>query len=253
MTAQEIVKELSKLGDESTKKTLMRHGAKEPIFGVKIGDLKKIQKRIKRNHALALELYDTGISDAMYLAVLVSDPAQMTKKDLDRWLKQAPWPMISDYSVAWVAAESPHGAAMAKKWIASPQESIAVAGWSTYGSLVSITPDDQLDLKEIDQLLGKVQAGIHKAKNRVRYMMNAFVIAVGGAVKPLTARAKAVAKAIGTVEVDMGETACQVPDALAYIQKIEQRGKLGAQAENGHVLGSSANAYRLARLAPVVP
>jgi hypothetical protein len=57
--------------------------------------------------------------------------------------------------------------------------------------------------------------------------MNGFVIAVGGAVVPLTARAKAVAKAIGKVEVDMGGTACTVPDAARYIAKIESMGRLG--------------------------
>ena len=51
----------------------LRHGAKEPFYGVKVGDLKPIQKRIKKDHALALALYDTGVSDAMYLAALIAE------------------------------------------------------------------------------------------------------------------------------------------------------------------------------------
>src|SRR5947209_7953223 len=50
----------------------MKHGAREPFFGVKIEDLKKIQKRIKKDYQLALDLYATGISDAMYLAGLIA-------------------------------------------------------------------------------------------------------------------------------------------------------------------------------------
>ena len=72
-----------------------------------------------------------------------------------------------------------------------------------------------------------MQKEIPGAANLVRYAMNGFVIAVGGAVAPLTTRAKAAAKAIGPVEVDMGETSCQVPDALQYINKIEAAGRLG--------------------------
>ena len=68
MTAEEIVKELKPLGKDSYKKVLLNHGIREPMFGVKIEDMKKIQKRIKKDYQLALELYDTGISDAMYLA-----------------------------------------------------------------------------------------------------------------------------------------------------------------------------------------
>jgi hypothetical protein len=57
--------------------------------------------------------------------------------------------------------------------------------------------------------------------------MNGFVIAAGGGVPKLTAKAKAVAKAVGPVEVNMGDTACNVPDAGAYIAKIEKAGRLG--------------------------
>src|SRR5438128_5126671 len=102
MTADEVVKELKAKGSESIKKVLLKHGAKEPFFGVKVEELKKIQKRIKKNHQLALELYDTGISDAMYLAGLITDDGQMTRKDLQRWVEQAYWYMLSEYTVPWV-------------------------------------------------------------------------------------------------------------------------------------------------------
>ena len=46
-------------------------------------------------------------------------------------------------------------------------------------------------------------------------------------VAPLLAKVKAVAKAIGTVEVDVGDTSCTVPDALEYIAKMEQMGRVG--------------------------
>ena len=89
MTAKEIVEELGTLGSESVKKVLRDHGVKEPFFGVKIGDMKPIQKRIKKDYQLALDLYETGNYDAMYLAGLVADDARMTKKDLNRWVKMA--------------------------------------------------------------------------------------------------------------------------------------------------------------------
>ncbi len=46
MTAQDILTELESPGSENTRKTLTRHGAKDPCFGVKIADLQKIRKRI---------------------------------------------------------------------------------------------------------------------------------------------------------------------------------------------------------------
>jgi 3-methyladenine DNA glycosylase AlkD len=60
MTAKEIVEELRMLGAESIKKVLRNHGMQQPFFGVKISDMKKIQKRIKKDYQLALDLYDTS-------------------------------------------------------------------------------------------------------------------------------------------------------------------------------------------------
>jgi hypothetical protein len=57
--------------------------------------------------------------------------------------------------------------------------------------------------------------------------MNSFVIACGGYLQPLTAQAQIAAKAIGVVEVDMGDTSCQVPFAPEYIEKMHARGSLG--------------------------
>jgi 3-methyladenine DNA glycosylase AlkD len=228
MTADEVLTGLKKLGNESTKKTLLKHGAQEPFFGVKIEDMKKhFVKSIKVNHDLALALYDSGVGDAMYLAGLIADPPKMTKAHLKKWLKTATWPMIAEYTVPWVAAESRFGAELAREWIESKDEKTAAAGWATFASLVNITPDDRLDRAELEKLLGRVQKTIHQSPDRVKYWMNNFVIALGGAVASLTARAKATAKAIGPVEVDMGDTSCRVPDAGASIAKIEKAGRVG--------------------------
>src|SRR5437764_341009 len=108
MNAAEILNELEPLGRDSYKKVLFNHGIKEPVFGVKVEELKKIQKRVKQDYRLALDLYDTGVYDAMYLAGLIADDAKMTKKDLNRWAEDANCASLSEYTVAWVAAESHH-------------------------------------------------------------------------------------------------------------------------------------------------
>lgn len=41
MTIEQIMKDLEKMGTPSVKKIFINHGAKEPLFGVKIADLKK--------------------------------------------------------------------------------------------------------------------------------------------------------------------------------------------------------------------
>ncbi|MBE7494227.1 MAG: DNA alkylation repair protein [Verrucomicrobiaceae bacterium] len=219
MTLDETMKLLASKGTEQTRKTHRRHGAPEPMFGVKIGDLKPIVKQIKGDQALAMQLYATGNSDAMYLAGLVADGSKMKRAELERWVKGATWHMISGCTVPWVAAEHPDAIEIALKWIDSPKEPIAVAGWATLSNVVTTTPDEKLPMKQIGMLLDHVVKTIHKSPNRVRYAMNNFVISCGTYVAPLADKAVAAAKKIGRVEVDMGQTDCQVPDAERYILK----------------------------------
>lgn len=232
MTANEVLTQFQKLGKESYRQTFLRHGAPESILGVSVGDMKKIQKKIKKDHALALELYDTGISDAMYFSALISEPQKMTKPQLQKWVKGATWHMLSYYTVPWVAAESRFGAELAREWIESKKELVASAGWSTWSSLVSIKPDSELDLTELEKLLDRVVKQIHGSPNLVRESMNCFIIAVGSYVTPLSFKAKATAKAVGKVEVDKGDTACKVPDAFAYIEMVEQKGRAGKKRKS---------------------
>ena len=227
MTINEVMIQLEKMGDERTKSTLMKHGAKEPFFGVKVGDLKKIVKKVKKNHELSLELYATGNSDAMYLAGLIADEKQITKAQLQQWVQKAYWYYISEYTVPWVAAESPYGWELALEWITSKDDKIIAAGWATLSSLVSYKKDEELDHDKLYELLDFVGDHIHKSPNRVRYTMNNFVIAVASGVNPLTEKAIETAQKIGKVSVDMNGTACKVPLATAYIQKIIDRGAIG--------------------------
>jgi 3-methyladenine DNA glycosylase AlkD len=231
MTVAEIMKELKSQGNESYRKILRNHGINESL-GVKIEYLKKIQKRIKKDYRLALQLYDTGIYDARYLAGLIADETKMTKKDLQHWLATAECDALCGFTVSWVAAESKHGRELALEWIDSKKESVACAGWSTLSSLVAITDDASLDMAELKKLLARVQKTIHKQPDRVRYAMNGFVIAVGTYVADLTEAALKAGTSIGAVRVDMGNTSCEVPFAPEYIKKAQKRGRIGKKRES---------------------
>ena len=209
-TVDQVLTELKKKGSAQTRKTFLRHGAPSDIFGVKIGDLKTVAKKIRGNQSLACELYETGNSDAMYLAGIVADGSQMSKAQLEAWAKGATWHMLAEYTVPGVATESPYAHDLALKWIKSKKELVASSGWCTYAGIVATRPDEELDLGEIEELLNHIVNQIHAAPNYVRSTMNGFVIAVGTYVKPLLKQAKRAAKTIGAVSVDMGDTAPMV-------------------------------------------
>jgi len=223
MTAKEVISQLESLGSESTKNILLKHGAREPFFGVKVGDMKPLQKKIKKNYELAIDLYDSGISDAMYLAGLIADETKMTKADLQKWVENAYWYMLSEFTVPWVAAESIYGWELAMEWIDSDNELICAAGWATLSNLASYKKDEELDLEKYSELLDYIADNIHLAENRVRYCMNNYVISVGSYISSLRQKSYQTANKIGIVKVDMGGTSCKVPDAYSYIDKVLAR------------------------------
>lgn len=227
-TAGEILAALKPLGKESYKRVMTRnHGVSEPIYGVPISELKKFQKSIRKDNQLALDLYDSGVYDAMYLAGLIADDARMTEADLQRWAAKAVGGCLPGTTVPSVAAGSPAGPALAARWIQDADPRIASIGWATYSARLSVADDADLDLADIRRRLVHIRKSIHSAPDVVRYQMNNFVIAVGCYVASLTELALQTAQAVGPVQADLGNNDCQVPDAANYILKVQKLGRLG--------------------------
>jgi hypothetical protein len=221
MTLDQVMSALAAKGSESTKRTFLRHGAKEPFFGVKVGDMKIIIKELKLKgaQALALQLYATGNSDAQYLAGMIADGAKMTRAQIQKWADSASWKMVGNTTVPWVASEHSEGFPLALKWIDSPKGGIACSGWNTLGALAATVPDEELQVKQFGKLLDRVARTLKSSPDEVRYTMNGFVIASGTYIAPLADQAIATARKLGRVEIDMGDTDCKIPDAEIYILK----------------------------------
>lgn len=232
MNYSEVMSDLQQKGSEQTKKIFTRHGAREPYYGVKVADLKILQKKIKTDHHLALQLFDSGNSDAMYLAGMIADPKLFQKDVLQNWAEKAYWYMISEFTVAGVTAESRFGWELASEWINSDKENIASAGWATYSWLVSLTPNNEIDVKLIETLLLTIKEKIHSSQNRVRYTMNGFIISVGAYIPDFKETALKAADFIGKVKVFMGQTSCKVPDARPYIENIYSMGRAGKKRKS---------------------
>jgi 3-methyladenine DNA glycosylase AlkD len=211
------MKTLEKAGSAQTKKTYLRHGAIEPLFGVTLSGMKGLFKRIGVDHDLALALWDTGNFDARTLAFKIADPARMAAKDLDRWTRETTARGFVLYP-AMLAAEGPDGLATAKRWLASSNERERSAGWTLVGQLAA--RDETVPDAWFSERLAEIEKGVRSAPNAVREAMNGALITIGGRSPALRKSALAAAKRIGAVEVDHGDTACKTPEAGAYIEKM---------------------------------
>jgi 3-methyladenine DNA glycosylase AlkD len=220
MSLAEVMKFLEKSGSEQTRKTYTRHGATGPMFGVAFGTLSALQKRIRVDHDLALKLWDTGNVDARNLAMKIADPAAIEPSDLDRWARENPMRMCGLY-VGSLAQESAHGPAKAKEWLASSDDRLRASGWTLIGVLAN--RDEKTPDETYARYLAQIEKSIHSAANEVKAAMNGALIAIGGRSPGLRKAATAAARRIGKVEVDHGDTACETPDAVPYIEKMWAR------------------------------
>lgn len=227
MELNEVMSYLESKGSEQTRKIFTKHGAPGNFYGVKVADLKVIQKKIKTNHTLATELYNTGNSDAQYLAGLIADPKAFTESDFEKWATLAEWYMITEYAVAWNLAESPLCITICDKWINGTDVKLQECAWAALSAHLVVAQNDSLDQTYLLALTNKIENEIHQADNRVRYCMNGFIIALGSAFAELTDTCKAIGDRIGTVEVFMGETSCKVPVIRPYLDNIESKGRIG--------------------------
>ena len=227
MELKEIMDELKSLGKERMKKIYMSNGAKEPVFGVTINDMKPIFKKIKYNQSLAEQLYATGNYDAMYLAGMIAEPKKMAEEDFNRWIDGAYFYMISEFIVAVTLAEADIAFSVADRWIDSGKELTMSAGWSCYEWLLGTRKDSEFDKDKLLEMLNRVRDTIHNQPARVKYAMNNFIISVGISYLPLHEEAKKVAQEVGKVDVFMGKKIYQTSVAIEYIQNGVDKGKIG--------------------------
>lgn len=217
MTLAETMALLEKAGSAQTRKTYLRHGATEPLFGVSFATFKQLVMRIGVDHELALQLWDTGNLDARILAIKVADPARMTPGDLDRWARTPLGQFCGDY-VALLTAEGPHASAKAAKWLASKDAAEGTVAWRLVASLAmrdAATPETWFA-----ERLREIETTIHEAPNSQRLAMNHALISIGGRSPALRDAALAAAKRIGHVEIDHGDTSCKTPDPKSYVEKM---------------------------------
>jgi len=227
MDSQTVMQELEALGKERSKRMYISNGAHEPVFGVATGAMKPIARKIKKDQALAEELYATGNYDAMYFAGVIADPKAMTEADFGRWIDGAYFYMLSDYVVAVTLAEADIAQDVADKWIASGEELKMSAGWSCYCWLLGNRKDEEFSETKLAGMLKQVKETIHDAPERTKSAMSNFVTTVGVSYVPLHELALQTAKEIGPVEMVREGKKNSTLKAADDIQKQVERGKIG--------------------------
>lgn len=219
MTFDEAMAALEAAGTEETRRTYLRHGASEPLFGVKFGDLRPMARRIGTDHALAEQLWASGNADARLLACMVADPAQVSEAELDAWLEDIDNYFLVDIFVAEMASKTPGRVERAERWIASDRDRTAQAGWDLM-NLVALSDEDVAD-DYLAAQLRLIAQRIEGYGNWTRRSASNAITGIGLRNDVLEAAARRTASTMGQVEFDPGQTSCVMPDPIEYLEKTK--------------------------------
>ncbi len=184
-------------------------------------EIAKLQKKIKVDHALALELWKTGNAEARILALQIADPEKLTRADADGLLKDGPVRFLGCY-LSGLLARSPIADETMRSWMKSTDEFAREMGYAILSVRLKDDPDSVSDA-DAEKVLATIETEIQRSPNWARYAMNGALISIGVYKPALRKKAIEAAKRIGKVEVDHGETYCKTPDAVLYIEKASKR------------------------------
>ena len=221
MKYEEIMEQLKSLGTSQNVKKYIRHGAGPDLFGVSFGNLNKIAKKLKINHEVGLQLWESGNMDAQLLATRIMDPQLISREMIEKWIKEISYYVLLDDFVFKVVVKTPFAQELMLIWIESTKEWIGRAGWNILNNYALYHKD--LPDSFFEPYLSKLEAQLQTSKNRTKQAMNNTLIAIGIKSAELAEKAITVARKIGKVTVNHGKTACKTPIAEDYIIKSRKR------------------------------
>jgi 3-methyladenine DNA glycosylase AlkD len=87
-SATALLAELKRKGSRKNVKGMARYGiVARKAFGVSVGTVRSIAKRVGRDHELAAQLWKSGWFEARLLAVFIEDPRLVTSRQMDAWAR----------------------------------------------------------------------------------------------------------------------------------------------------------------------
>ena len=218
MTKAQALKRLKALGDEKVRKLAVREGAIEQ-FGAPLGEIRKIAKEIKSNHALGLQLWETGNADARLLAVLLMKPKQLTNEELDELVRSVCCWQVADWINAYIVKKHPGNEELRVAWMDDDNAMAARAGWNlTYERIQKDA--DGLDLKG---LLDRIEAEMADADRTSQWTMNFALAAIGIHHAKHRKRALKIGEKLGVFADYPTAKGCTSPYAPIWINEMVSR------------------------------
>ena len=216
--AKDVLAELESLGDEKRRQYNAKVGPDGiegappgKQFGCKTGDIRKLAKKIKKDHELGQKLWKTGNMDAQLLAILIMKPKELSAKQLDSMVREARFAWVADWLQSYIIKDRPgdEKEKLRERWMKKNEKDswAARAGWHLTASKIN-KGEGGVD---VEPLLDRIEKEMPGAKPETKWTMNNTLGAIGIKHAKHRKRAIAIGEKIGLYEDWPVSKGCTIP------------------------------------------
>ena len=196
----EVLKWLERRGSRRNALGMARYGIRSErrVLGVSMGTMLPLAKRLGKDHALAIALWQSGCYEAQMLATMVDEPGRVTRRQMNAWAADFDNWAVCDTACFKLFDQTPFAWEKARQWAASPREFVKRAGFALMACLAlhdKAAPD-----KSFQSFLPLVEQGARDDRNFVKKAVSWALRGIGERSLALNAAAVAAAKRLAQSE-----------------------------------------------------
>ena len=224
MELNDILAQLQAQADPAAVAGMARFGINAgETYGVPVPQLRALAKAIGKDHALAEQLWISGIHEARILASMIDDPRLVTEEQLERWVAAFDSWDVCDQCCGNLFDRTPFAYRKALEWSERSEEYVKRAGFALMAYLA--VHDKRASDDAFEQFLPAIVAQATDERNFVKKAVNWALRQIGKRSRRLNQRAIETAGAIG--QIDARAARWVAADALRELtsEKVQQRPK----------------------------
>ena len=199
MDADEVLTQLRSVGNPRNREGMARYGINvESALGVSVTELRKLARRLGRDHRLASGLWKTGVHEARILAALVDEPEKVTPAQMERWARGFDSWDLCDQVCSNLFDRTPFAYEKATEWAGRDEEFVKRAGFALMAALA--VHDKEADDEDLAAFLPIIEREADDERNFVKKAVDWALRQIGKRSRALNLAAIASAESIATMD-----------------------------------------------------
>ena len=216
MDSQQIIEKLQQSADTSRLEGMKRYAIDtSKAMGVTMPEIRKLAKQVKKDHHLALELWETGIRECQILASLIDDYKQVTPQQMDHWVGDFNSWEVCDQTCGNLFVCTPYVIEKALEYSLSEKEFVKRAGFVLIAEMQ--VHNKKIDDNDLMQFFPVIEREAWDERNFVKKAINWALRQIGKRSKALQQPAIECAKRIAQHNSKAAKWIAK--DALAEFEK----------------------------------